>query len=72
MPSQASMHYSGCALGPVSKFAFDVGDFAIESSSMCMIDPYLVTARTQVFLFDPLSSALAFWMLCLLSVDRRK
>lgn len=44
------MHYAGRAPGPVKPFAFDVGDFAVESINMLMADPYLVTARAQVSL----------------------
>ena len=48
VPSQVSLHYAGKAPGPVTPFAFDVGDFAHESTNMLMADPYLVAARSQV------------------------
>lgn len=48
VPSQLSLHYSGRAAGPVTPYGFDIGDFALESSTMMMIDPFLSTARTQV------------------------
>ena len=47
-PSEVSLHYSGYANGPVLPFGFDIGDFAVESENLTMIDPYLAIARVQI------------------------
>jgi len=47
-PSPVSLHYSGAVAGPVAGFALDIGEFAIESETLLMTDPYLATARAQI------------------------
>jgi len=46
-PSPVSLHYNGTAPGPTTPFAIDIGDFAAESETVMLRDPYLAVARTQ-------------------------
>ena len=48
IPSQASLHYSGRAMGPILPFGFDMGKFAVESEYLQFNTPETVAARTQV------------------------
>lgn len=48
IPSQASLHYSGKANGPVRPFGFDMGNFAEESEYLKFSSAEAATARTQV------------------------
>jgi hypothetical protein len=48
IPSQACLHYSGLAPGPVQPFGFELGNFAEESEYLKFSAPEAATARTQV------------------------
>lgn len=48
IPCQASLHYSGRAIGPVLPFGFEVGPFVEESEYLYFSTPEMAAARTQV------------------------
>jgi hypothetical protein len=48
IPSQASLHYSGKALGPLYPFGFDLGNFAEESEYLNFTTPENAATRSQV------------------------
>ena len=48
IPSQASLHYSGHAKGPVQPFGFELGNFAEESEYLKFSTPETAAARSLV------------------------
>ena len=45
---QLALHYSGSAPGPGIPFGIDIGDFAVESETLLLVDPALACARSRV------------------------
>jgi len=54
IPAVTSLHYSGRALGPVTAFAFDLGNLEEETEYLLLTTPEEVATRTQVldYFFD--------------------
>ena len=54
IPAVTSLHYSGRALGPVSAYAFDLGNLEEETEYLLLTTPEEVATRTQVldYFFD--------------------
>ena len=48
IPSILSLHYSGDAEGPISRFGFDMNEFAVESENLEFSEPSMNIARTMV------------------------
>jgi hypothetical protein len=48
IPAQSSLHYSGCAKGPIQPFGFDMANFGEESEYLKFSLPEAAAARSQV------------------------
>jgi len=48
VPCHLSLEYSGKGRGPISAYGFESSSFAVESETMQLIDPVLMSTRTQV------------------------